>query len=427
MLNRLAYALLCVMVFAMPWEETVKIVGNSRLPALAGLGACVMGLISVAVAFKLRPLGWFHAIAVAFLVWATLSLFWSIDAETSFSRATTYAQLVLLVWLIWELASNASRQRGLLQAYVAGAYLTVADMIRNYARGVTYVSVEGYGHESFTSGAFRPNDVAFMLVLALPMAWYLALHRGRGVVMWINRFYIPLGMVGVFLTASRGALIPAIFALVIIPLTMGKMRRGSKMMTLALAIAVIPITVAVVPASSWQRLATTKSDLESGTLTHRRDIWRAGFEVFNHHPMLGVGPGNYEVAAGAYLDRPRPAHNAFLAVLVEQGMVGFALFCALFVVGLGGLNAMPSLERRFWSVLLLTLVIGLLPRNWDYKKPTWFVLGIFASAAAAARLPVGAGSEEDLDFDVSTYRPRRFPAAGSRHGAPLSRRPAQVT
>lgn len=88
---------------------------------------------------------------------------------------------------------------------------------------------------------------------------------------------------------------------------------------------------------------------------------------------------------------------------------------------------MPSLERRFWSVLLLTLVIGLLPRNWDYKKPTWFVLGIFASAAAAARLPVGAGSEEDLDFDVSTYRPRRFPAAGSRHGAPLSRRPAQVT
>lgn len=385
MLNKTAYALLCVAVFAMPWEETVKIVGNSRLPALAGVGALVAGALSIAVTMRMRPLSRFHAVALAFLGWAALALFWTIDPDMTAQRVATYAQLILLVWLIWQFADTPSRQRGLLQAYVAGAYVTAADMIRNYLGGVRYVSAEGYEHESVTSGQFRPNDVAFMLVLAIPIAWYLAVRHGRGILMWVNRLFVPLGFVGVLLTASRGAFIPALFALAIVPLTMGKMRLGTKVMTGVLAVAAIPLVMMVVPDTSWDRLATTRSDLASGTMTHRRDIWRAGFEVFDEHPMLGVGPGTYEVAAGAYLDRPRPAHNAFLAVLVEQGTIGFVLFSALFVVGLPQTRAMTSLERRFWAVLLVTLVIGLLPRNWDYKKPTWFVLGIFAAACGSAR------------------------------------------
>ena len=395
MLNRIAYMFLCVAVFAMPWEETVKIVGNSRLPALAATGACLAAVVAVAISRQLRPLALFHAVAVAFLCWGVLSLFWSVDSGNTLARSATYAQLVLMTWLVWQFTADPGRQRALMQAFVLGAFLTAGDMIRNYMHGVRYVSVEGYEHESFTSGLFRPNDVAFMLVLALPMAWYLAVRRGRGPMMWLNRLYVPVGMVGVFLTASRGALIPAIFALSIVPLTMGKMKLRSRAMTAGLAIVVIPVTLAVVPQTSWDRLATTKSDLESGTMTHRRDIWRAGFEVFNQHPMAGVGPGNYEIAAGAYLDRPRPAHNAFLAVLVEQGTVGLLLFCALFVVGLKSLKCMPSLERRFWIILLLTLAIGLLPRNWDYKKPTWFVLAIFASAAASASAAARAVSASE--------------------------------
>jgi O-antigen ligase len=397
---------LCVAVFAMPWEETVKIVGNSRLPALAATSACLAAVIAVAITRQLRPLSLFHAVAIAFLSWGVLSLFWSVDSGNTLARSATYAQLVLMTWLVWQFSADPARQRELMQAFVLGAFFTAGDMIRNYMHGVRYVSVEGYEHESFTSGLFRPNDVAFMLVLALPMAWYLAVRRGRGPLMWLNRIYVPVGMVGIFLTASRGALIPAIFALSIIPLTMGKMKLRSRMMTAALAVLVVPVTIAVVPQTSWDRLATTKSDLESGTMTHRRDIWRAGFEVFNQHPMAGVGPGNYEIAAGAYLDRPRPAHNAFLAVLVEQGTIGFLLFCALFVVGLKSLKYMPSLERRFWIILLFTLAIGLLPRNWDYKKPTWFVLAIFASAAAsaaeAARAASASERRERMTFDART-------------------------
>lgn len=406
MLNRIAYALLTVAVFSMPWEETVKIVGNSRLPALAGIGAFGAGILSTVLTMQVRPLSRFHVVAIAFLAWAALTLFWTINSTMTAERVTTYAQLVLLVWLLWQFGGEPSRQLVLLQAYVFGAFLTAGDMIHNYISGVTYVSSGGYAHQSFTSGNFRPNDVAFMLVLALPMAWYLSVRRGRGLMMWVNRLYVPIGMVGVFLTASRGALIPAVIALVIIPLTMGKMGFRSKLMTTVLVIVAIPVTIAIVPQSSWDRLATTKSDLASGDMTHRRDIWRAGLEVFNQNPILGVGPGNYEVAAGAYLDRPRPAHNAFLAVLVEQGSVGFMLFSALFVVGLGRLKLMPSLDRRFWSVMLITLAIGLLPRNWDYKKPTWFVLGVFASACASA----GARPRSDEESAPETSLVLRAPS-----------------
>jgi hypothetical protein len=108
-------------------------------------------------------------------------------------------------------------------------------------------------------------------------------------------------------------------------------------------------------------------------------------QVFSEHPLGGVGPGNFEVTAGAYLDRPRPAHNAFIAVVVEQGIVGVVLFSAMFVVPLPGLRYMSRVDRRFWGVLMLTLFVGLQPRNWDYKKPTWLVLTLFAAAGASAR------------------------------------------
>ena len=418
MLNRVTFALLCIAVFAMPWEETVKMVGDSRLPALAGIGAFGIGLLSTALTLQVRPLTRFHAVAVAFLAWSALTLFWTIDPDMTSERVTTYGQLVLLVWLLWQFGGEPDRQLVLLQAYVAGAYLTAGDMIHNYLTGVNYVSSAGYGHPTFTSGKFRPNDVAFMLVLALPMAWYLSVRRGRGLLMWVNRLYAPVGMVGIFLTASRGALIPAVCALGIIPLTMGRLRHRSKVVIAVLAVLVVPITIAVVPQSSWERLATTRSDFESGSMTHRRDIWRAGLEVFNQHTMLGVGPGNYEIAAGAYLDRPRPAHNAFLAVLVEQGVVGFVLFCALFAVGLRQLRAMPFLERRFWGVMLFTLVIGLLPRNWDYKKPTWFVLSALVAAGASARAQARAEEERRRGAGAGAGQlPRSVPMAPSRGGA----------
>src|SRR5439155_24044835 len=74
-------------------------------------------------------------VAGLFVLWAGVSSFWSIDPEATRTRVITYLQLVVLVWLIWEMAWSSARQRALFQAYVVGASVAALVTIHNSLSG----------------------------------------------------------------------------------------------------------------------------------------------------------------------------------------------------------------------------------------------------------------------------------------------------
>ncbi len=70
--------------------------------------------------------------------------------------------------------------------------------------------------------------------------------------------------------------------------------------------------------------------------TRRVDIWRATWEMFKDHPVVGVGFGGYWAAIPQYHDAsgeytPQQAHNDYLELLASGGLMGFALLlCFVF-------------------------------------------------------------------------------------------------
>ena len=130
------------------------------------------------------------------------------------------------------------------------------------------------------------------------------------------------------------------------------------------------------------RLETTRTELTEGTLNNREVIWAAGLHLFPLHPLGGVGAGGFERAVVPFLGSEKTGHNTYLAVLLEQGLIGLALFLLVLSSAFFHLPAAPSRERRFFTVLLVTLCLGLAPRTWQAEKQTWIILALMLSPAA---------------------------------------------
>jgi O-antigen ligase len=229
-------------------------------------------------------------------------------------------------------------------------------------------------HRRFSIEGFDPNDLAMTLVLALPMAWYLGMTYQQPLLRWFCRGFVPLGVLALALTGSRGGMVAGTIGLLVVPLTMTRLTPGKFAAALVLVAVSGGLAVAYTPESVIERLASTRSQVQRGELGGRMTIWRAGAEAFVERPITGYGAGAFAPAVRRILGYPRVSHNSYLTVLVEQGLVGFVLYAGMFVTVMLPVMKLPIMEKRFALVMLATLAVAMLPLSWEDQKPAWFTL-----------------------------------------------------
>ena len=114
----------------------------------------------------------------------------------------------------------------------------------------------------------------------------------------------------------------------------------------------------------------------SATFITRLEMWKVAWQTFLENPLVGVGPGNYKLALQGYVDSltentpPETkingltkllkfdhAHNDFLHVLAERGILGFLAF----------FGAMAYFFAFFWK-----------RRNYQFASDGLVFLSVFA-------------------------------------------------
>lgn len=395
-MSKAAFWALWCFVAVLPWDKFLVVPAVGSFPRIVGLAASAIGVVHVLGRRRVRPLSPFHVFVVLFVLWAGVSAFWSIDPEATHLRFLTYVQLAVLTWLIWEIAWSPERQRWLLQAYVVGVSVAAAVTVQRSLAGIAVV--REFNQTRFSALSYNVNELGMTLALGLPMAWYLSLAQPQQRTQWLWRAYLPLGITGILLTASRGAFLAALIALLIIPWTLGQMRLRTKLGLYVLSAATLLLATRFVPDTSLNRLETIRSDVEAGYFGGRGEIWAAGLEAAHQRPLVGAGAGAYGAAVESRLNFAWGAHSVPLAILVENGIVGLLLLIAAGVAVMTRLRHVPLLERRFAIILLLTLGVGSLTLEWEDRKQFWFVLGVLAAQVAdwprrsGARAPAAAAS-----------------------------------
>jgi len=380
-LSRLAFTSLWLLVFAMPWEDAITISGFGTGVRLIGMVAVGFGVLAIIERGKIRRPAAGHIVMGLFVLLAALSYMWSLYPEGTLTQTYSYIQLFAMVWLIWELAPRVRDQMRLMQAYVLGTFVSGIDTI------YLFLSHQESVYQRYAGAGLDANDLGLIMALSIPMSYYLLIEN-KGWTVWVYRIQLILAGIAILLTASRGATLATLVAVSIVPLTQARLT-GRQRIALILTVSLLVYgALLFVPSSSWERLSTLPSEFAHGTLTGRTIIWKAGWEIFRAHPFLGIGANAFRLIVSRVLAEPirldqslflppaPPAHNTFLSVLVEQGVIGFAVFCALLGVLAVSLRAMPPFPQRLWIVSFGVWVVGVSSLTWEMRKPTWFFFGL---------------------------------------------------
>jgi len=399
-MTSLAFAALWIFVFSIPWENVVVISGVGAISKVTGMLALGLVLLAAVMSGRLRRWHASHVAALLFVIWAGCGLLYLGLVGGLPRKFWTFVQLFLVLVMIWELAPSWRRLLGLLTAYVLGAYVAALDTIVVYRR-------EGAALRRFAAAGFDPNDLAMTLALALPMAWYLGMTYRQPLLRWVCRGYLPVSLVALGLTGSRGGMLASMVALLIVPLTMTKLSPGRLAAGILLLGLSGALAVAYTPKTAMERLASTGSEVQGGDLGNRLHIWKAGMEAFTKQPVMGYGTARFKQAVAPRLGAAsQVAHNSFLSVLVEEGAVGLLLYATIFVGVFLAVLRLPPLERRFGLVLLATLGVAMLPLTWEDSKPVWFIVGALLGLSHAQVAGMGgAVRPQTLNRTAPLVRP----------------------
>ena len=378
-MRTVAYWLSLILIFVIPWENAILFEGVGTVSRVVGLVVAGFWVATVVVTGHYRKLRPFHLVVGLFVLWNIVTVFWSVDADETILRFQTYFQLVGLVLILWDLYRTRAAVNAGLQAYVLGAYVSVGSTVYDYLTG------SGFSPTRYAAEGFNPNNIGLILALGIPVAWHLALAEADSkkdyVLKVLNYTYLPAATFAILLTASRGTLIATVPAFLFV---LGSLTRLKPFARVSIFMATIWALFAVqtmVPQSSFERLATIGTSIAERDLGGRVPVWREGIAIFSAHPFLGIGSGTFQ---GAAVKTRHGAHNVFISVLVETGMIGFILFAIILAMTVYHAVRHTKWAARLWLTVLMIWGIGASSGHLEHKKHTWLFLSLVIVSAGVS-------------------------------------------
>jgi O-antigen ligase len=263
--------------------------------------------------------------------------------------------LLLLVFAL-VMVNSVSRLHWILIATVTSGALASVYVVREWLENRSFA---GYRPGSISGDA---NYYGICAAGCLPLIF--ALHQARPP-RWEKLYLTGCFVVTVFgfgMAASRGALVGVVAGFVLILSRSGQRFRK----LLKYGVLVVPL-LALAPNSPVGRLVRPTAD-DDKAADARRVAWKSGLRMFAENPITGVGVGQfryrmlryeYEYDRGEIEKVHTVAHNTYLEIAAEQGLVGFLPFICVLIAAYVTLGRQARETARVGALFLHQACLGL--------------------------------------------------------------------
>jgi O-antigen ligase len=359
-----AEAVLLVLLAALPWESLLhyptETVSAVKLLGLLLLVAWGFRVLQPGQALRV-PSTLIPVIGLGFMVGVSLVV--SPDPSFGIEKVMRYALFIAFFFLTVQLVTTRSSMKRVIQV------LAVSTTAAALWALVAFLS----GKLERAGGPIAdPNDFAYLIASVLPLTAYLWLEEPRRRLLWTSCF--ALQAAATLATLSRGALV-GLAALAVWAVATRRVPVVGVLAGLATVVGLVFLAFAFWSPVINERVQS-KEKIQDKNASSRLAFWDAALHMSYDRPLTGVGPArfgeeaeNYVRDSGSRLTHP-VAHNSYLEILAESGVLALAFFVA-YIVGT-------------WR---------LLKRSWRSSVETGDIEGVrLATALQAAFVVAGVGA-----------------------------------
>jgi hypothetical protein len=368
LLTRIAFALLYLYVFSLPFTQAPELGRAAAASNIVGVAATLAGLIAIVTRKQLRVLGAIHVTMAGFIVWSAVTLCWSVAPDLTVQRIWIYLQLFVLALLIWELCREEKEILAILDAFVLGTIIPALSTLRGFLPGAqTFMS-------RAKAEAFDPNALPFILALSLPVAYYLILRR-QGLITGWYRFQMGFAICAILLSGTAATLIAMIVGLSIVCWTFHTIAIRTRTNAFVLVVFMFGATALFIPESVWRHF---NEETAKGGIGLTQAL-TTGVGSIQSMPVGGLGAGTTMAPHS-----PAVLKTGF-TVFAETGFVGVACFTVLVGLVFFAAHRMADVTKSFWFTVLGVWLVGVCALNWESSPAAWMLLGLLAAHAACAK------------------------------------------
>jgi putative inorganic carbon (hco3(-)) transporter len=206
------------------------------------------------------------------------------------------------------------------------------------------VNISGKTYLRATAVFPDPHMLAFFLGITAALAVGIFFNEKR-------KFFPGVAIIiilsGALLTFSRGGYVGILAALLLgITFLRNKLHKKAKR---AFLIGLILGGLLLLPGPIFNRYSSI-FNLQEGSNAGRIEIWQKTLVIIERHPLLGVGLGNYslEIKPTASYREPFNAHNTYLDIAAETGILNLLLW-----LGLLGFSLASFLKKASGQIIFL--------------------------------------------------------------------------
>lgn len=397
-----------------PWIITVLLFTSIYINRMSSFGSFILiGLTLLMLLYLLMTsdrhdqikVGFFHFYLFGFSVYCMISSIWALNADDSISKGITLFEIMICLSVFFV---YYSRERfgvdKLLRAvmwtgYIVSLYTffdyglrTIIDLLRNGDRLIS----------SFNN----VNEIAGLCVLAIVITVFFWLEEGFS---WSYLFVLPSFFLLIVCGSRRGVISFVVCVSMILFLKLfskrEKIKSKGKIIAVCgiLVLGLVALAKTSVFASLFERMRYLISSFTgSGDVDHstsiRKDLIEYGFQVFQSHPLLGIGIGCTHILVSQRFGADYYLHNNFVELLAGGGIIGFLLFYSIHAVVLfsifkhGGISR--SRNRIVLAILALLLITDIASGSY-YSKETFFLLMLCYLHASQIKRQIGSDPTEE--------------------------------